>query len=32
MLRDLVKAGALCQINAGSLRGDFGNAARQQRL
>jgi protein-tyrosine phosphatase len=29
MLRDLVKAGALCQINAGSLRGDFGNAARQ---
>ncbi len=29
VLRDLVKAGALCQINAGSLRGDFGNAARQ---
>jgi protein-tyrosine phosphatase len=29
MLRDLVKAGALCQVNAGSLRGDFGNAARQ---
>jgi protein-tyrosine phosphatase len=29
LLRDLVKAGALCQVNAGSLRGDFGNAARQ---
>jgi protein-tyrosine phosphatase len=29
VLRDLVKAGALCQVNAGSLRGDFGNAARQ---
>jgi protein-tyrosine phosphatase len=29
VLRDLVKAGALCQINAGSLRGDFGNTARQ---
>ncbi len=29
ILRELVKAGALCQINAGSLRGDFGNAARQ---
>jgi len=28
VLRDLVKAGALCQINAGSLRGDFGNQAR----
>jgi protein-tyrosine phosphatase len=29
ILRDLVKVGALCQINAGSLRGDFGPAARQ---
>jgi len=29
LLGELVKAGALCQINAGSLRGDFGNAARQ---
>jgi protein-tyrosine phosphatase len=29
ILCDLVKAGALCQINAGSLRGDFGGAARQ---
>jgi protein-tyrosine phosphatase len=29
LLHDLVKAGALCQVNAGSLRGDFGNAARQ---
>jgi protein-tyrosine phosphatase len=29
VLRDLVKAGALCQVNAGSLRGDFGSAARQ---
>ncbi len=29
ILRDLVKTGALCQINAGSLRGDFGGAARQ---
>lgn len=29
ILRELVKAGALCQVNAGSLRGDFGNAARQ---
>jgi protein-tyrosine phosphatase len=29
MLRDLVKAGALCQVNAGSFRGDFGSAARQ---
>lgn len=28
VLRDLVKAGALCQINAGSLRGDFGTQAR----
>ncbi len=28
ILRDLVKAGALCQVNAGSLRGDFGNQAR----
>ncbi len=28
VLRELVKAGALCQINAGSLRGDFGSAAR----
>lgn len=28
ILRDLVKAGALCQINAGSLRGDFGSQAR----
>jgi len=28
-LRELVKAGALCQVNAGSLRGDFGNSARQ---
>jgi len=28
VLRDLVKAGALCQVNGGSLRGDFGNAAR----
>ena len=28
VLRELVKAGALCQINAGSLRGDFGNQAR----
>ena len=28
VLRELVKAGALCQVNAGSLRGDFGNAAR----
>lgn len=28
VLRDLVKAGALCQLNAGSLRGDFGNQAR----
>jgi protein-tyrosine phosphatase len=29
VLRDLVKAGAMCQVNAGSLRGDFGNSARQ---
>lgn len=29
ILRELVKAGALCQINGGSLRGDFGNAARR---
>jgi len=29
VLRDLVKAGALCQINAGSLRGDFGSEARR---
>jgi len=29
VLRELVKAGALCQLNAGSLRGDFGNAARR---
>jgi protein-tyrosine phosphatase len=29
VLSDLVKAGALCQVNAGSLRGDFGNGARQ---
>jgi len=29
VLRELVIAGALCQINAGSLRGDFGNASRQ---
>jgi protein-tyrosine phosphatase len=29
VLRELVAAGALCQVNAGSLRGDFGNAARQ---
>ena len=28
ILRELVKAGALCQVNAGSLRGDFGNQAR----
>jgi protein-tyrosine phosphatase len=28
ILREFVKAGALCQVNAGSLRGDFGNAAR----
>jgi protein-tyrosine phosphatase len=28
VLRELVKAGALCQINAGSLRGDFGSDAR----
>jgi protein-tyrosine phosphatase len=28
ILREFIKAGALCQINAGSLRGDFGNAAR----
>ncbi|MFH2108798.1 MAG: CpsB/CapC family capsule biosynthesis tyrosine phosphatase [Chrysiogenia bacterium] len=28
VLRDLVKAGALCQVNAGSFRGDFGSAAR----
>ena len=28
VLNELVKAGALCQITAGSLRGDFGNAAR----
>jgi len=29
ILFQLIKAGALCQINAGSLRGDFGTAARQ---
>jgi protein-tyrosine phosphatase len=29
VLHELVKAGALCQINAGSLRGDFGSAARR---
>jgi len=29
VLRDLVKAGALCQVNAGSLRGDFGSSARR---
>jgi protein-tyrosine phosphatase len=29
VLSGLVKAGALCQLNAGSLRGDFGHAARQ---
>ncbi len=29
VLRELVKAGALCQLNAGSLRGDFGHAARE---
>ncbi|MCX6554659.1 MAG: tyrosine protein phosphatase, partial [Candidatus Aminicenantes bacterium] len=29
MLRELVKVGALCQVNAGSLRGDFGNTARR---
>jgi protein-tyrosine phosphatase len=29
VLRELVKTGALCQVNAGSLRGDFGNAAQQ---
>lgn len=28
VLRELVKAGALCQVNAGSLRGDFGARAR----
>jgi protein-tyrosine phosphatase len=28
VLRDLVKAGALCQVNGGSLRGDFGAQAR----
>ncbi len=29
ILRDLVETGALCQVNGGSLRGDFGNAARE---
>lgn len=29
VLHELVKAGALCQVNAGSLRGDFGDSARQ---
>lgn len=29
ILRELVEAGALCQLNAGSLRGDFGNSARE---
>lgn len=29
VLRELVKAGALCQINAGSLRGDFGQETRR---
>jgi len=28
VLRELVKAGALCQVNAGSFRGDFGSQAR----
>jgi protein-tyrosine phosphatase len=28
ILHDLVKAGVLCQLNAGSLRGDFGSQAR----
>ena len=28
VLRELVKAGALCQVNAGSFRGDFGGQAR----
>jgi protein-tyrosine phosphatase len=28
ILRELVKAGALCQVNGGSLRGDFGTQAR----
>lgn len=28
ILGELVKAGALCQVNAGSLRGDFGNSAQ----
>jgi protein-tyrosine phosphatase len=29
VLRELVKAGALCQVNGGSLRGDFGSEARR---
>ncbi|MBN2346094.1 MAG: hypothetical protein JXO51_06855 [Candidatus Aminicenantes bacterium] len=29
ILRDLVRAGALCQLNAGSLRGDFGHMAQR---
>jgi protein-tyrosine phosphatase len=29
VLRELVKEGALCQVNAGSLRGGFGDDARQ---
>ncbi len=29
VLRELVKAGALCQVNAGSFRGDFGHEARR---
>lgn len=29
VLRELVKSGALCQVNAGSFRGDFGHASRQ---
>lgn len=29
ILNGLVKAGALCQVNAGSLRGDFGNEAQR---
>jgi protein-tyrosine phosphatase len=28
ILRELVKVGALCQVNAGSLRGDFGSEAQ----
>lgn len=29
ILRELVEAGVLCQLNAGSLRGDFGSSARE---